>query len=344
VLDEPTAVLAPAAIERLFGRLRALNESGVTLFVILHKLAEVFELADTVTVLRDGMLVMPPTPASRLEQREVSDAMIGPQRAADDPAPVAPVEPSSATHRPRIELRSVTSAGGGTEPALVDVSLSVGEGRIVGVAGVEGNGQRRVANVLAGLEPIVGGEVWIDGSDVTRRPAADRRRGGLRIVPFDRNVEGTSQTSRLWENFAVRQVLTGASSWVSAPRMRASARDAFDEWGVRYRSTEQVAGDLSGGNVQRLILARELAGGARALIAAHPTRGLDFRATEFVRVVLRRLAATGAGVLLISSDLDELFEIADELVVFRGGRLVESFGRPYDRRSVGDAMLGVGQR
>ena len=284
VLDEPTAVLAPAAIERLFARLRALSTRAASRSCSSCTSCPRCSRSPTRSACSaTAQLVLSPTSVSQLSERQLSDEMIGPRRGPDRPAVVERLAAPAPSHRPKIELCSVTSTDNGTEPPLQDVSLVVGEGRIVGIAGVEGNGQRRLANVVAGLEPVVVGDVRIDGRDVTHDTAASRRRAGLCVVPFDRNVEGTSQTSRLWENFAVRQVLASA---VRGSRRRGCAprparRSTSGVCGTGR--ADQFAGDLSGGNVQRLILARELSSEATALIAAHPTRGLDFMATGFVR-------------------------------------------------------------
>jgi len=339
VLDEPTAVLAPAAIDGLFERLRALNERGVTLVVILHKLAEVFAIADTVTVLRSGRLELPPTTASTLTVREVSDAVIG-SSVGDQPARTrAGTRPQASV--PLLELKGVSTAVAGAEPPLESIDLALHAGEVVGIAGVEGNGQRSLAEVVAGLIPTTAGTVLMTGEDVTRATAAGRRRAGLRVVPFDRNAEGVSQTSSLWENVAVGTVLAAPRPWVEPKRLRAAALGTLTAWDVRFRSVDQLAKELSGGNVQRLILGRELAAGASVVIAAHPTRGLDFVATTAVHDALVDLAAGGAAVLVISSDLDELFELATEVKVLRGGAVAAGFRPPYDRAAVGDAMLGM---
>ena len=258
VLDEPTAVLAPAAIERLFARLRALNESGVTLMLILHKLSEVFEIADTVSVLRDGALMLSPTSVSQLSERQLSDEMIGPRRGPDRPAVVERLAATAASHRPKIELCSVTSTDNGTEPPLQDVSLVVGEGGIVGVAGVEGNGQRSLVESWSGSCPAASGRA--DGRR-RRHPAPPCGPGAppaLRTMPFDRNTEGTSQTSN-----ACGRTLRRCRP--RRARARGSRRPGCDAAAGRRSTLERelpreptVHRDLSGGNVQKTILAREL--------------------------------------------------------------------------------------
>lgn len=343
VLDEPTALLTPAAIDALFVRLRRLRETGVTVLVVLHKLAEVAAVADTVSVLRDGRLVLGPIEIGEVAQGEISDAIVGAAHIDESPGMPGGGQ-APATGSIRLELDGITTTGSTVEQGLRDVRLQVKAGEIVGVAGVEGNGQRGLVSAVAGLTPLATGTVRIGGRDVTADGPARRRRLGLRLVPFDRSTEGISRTAPLWLNQSVLRIVnpTGrVAPLISLRRFRAKAEEAMDRWGVRYQSVAHPASTLSGGNVQRLILSRELDGDVDVLVAAQPTRGLDFAATGFVRATLRRLRKSGAGVLLISSDLEELFELSDRLVVMLGGRIVAGFEAPYDRRSVGDAMTGA---
>lgn len=343
VLDEPTALLTPAAIDSLFVRLRKLRDSGVTVLVVLHKLAEVAAVADTVSVLRDGCLVLGPIEIGEVAQGEISDAIVGAAHVDESPR-VAGGGHVAAMGSIRLELDGISSAGSTVEQGLRNVRLQVNTGEIVGVAGVEGNGQRGLVSAVAGLTPPTTGTIRIGGKNVTADGPARRRRLGLRLVPFDRSTEGISRTAPLWVNQSVLRIINstgGIVPLISLGRFRARAKEAMDRWGVRYQSVAHPASSLSGGNVQRLILSRELDGDVDFLVAAQPTRGLDFAATGFVRATLRRLRKSGAGVLLVSSDLEELFELSDRLVVMLAGRIVAEFEAPYDRRSVGDAMTGA---
>jgi simple sugar transport system ATP-binding protein len=345
ILDEPTAVLPPPAIERLFERLRRLRDRGVTVILVLHKLREVSAIAETVTVLRDGLVVLAPSSLASTTTGELSDLIVGAGRARVG-APmevVAAAVHEEAGPRELLQLTDVQTAHEGTEPALTDVNLVVRRREIVGVAGVEGNGQRALVRVITGLTTPAAGRVRFAGEDVTGQPAGRRRGIGVRAVPFDRNLQGVSQSSPLWENVAILPVVSGGSGarLLRVGRLRADAARALDQWRVQYRSIDQRAGELSGGNVQRLILARELLEGVRLLVAAQPTRGLDIAATDFVRITLRELREADGAVVLISSDLDELFELSDRLIVILAGRIVAEFRPPYDVRAVGDAMVGA---
>ena len=342
LLDEPTALLTPTATDALFERLRRLRDGGVTILVVLHKLREVAAVADTVSVLRDGELVLGPSEMTEVSQGRLSDAIVGPAPGGDRAIGV-----ETAAHpedRMLLELVGVSGRESAYEPGLSGIDLSVEAGEIVGIAGVEGNGQRGLVSAIAGLHTITEGTLRIGGVVMTRAPAARRRLRGLRLVPFDRNSEGISRSAPLWLNQSALRLLgrrRRRSPLISLRHFKRQATEAMDLWRVRYETVTQPAESLSGGNVQRLILSRELADGVEVLVAAQPTRGLDFAATDFVRRSLRGLREAGAGVLLVSSDLDELFELSDHLVVMYGGGIVARFEAPYDRRAVGDAMTGA---
>ena len=366
LLDEPTALLTPAAIEALFDRLRRLRDGGVTVLVVLHKLREVAAVADTVSVLRDGELVLGPAEMSEVSQGRLSDAIVGPAAADGDDAAggrgaastthgAAGVSGAAATGggvagvaagvpgaaaggngaagvsgaagevRPTLlELAGVSSGESAFEPGLAGIDLRVESGEIVGIAGVEGNGQRSLVSVVAGLTAAAQGSIRIGDTDVTRAAPARRRLRGLRLVPFDRNTEGISRSAPLWLNQSALRLIDRerrhTSVYVRAPRrpgrrsvrrllnwsaarsplislreFKREATGAMDHWRVRYDTVAQPAESLSGGNVQRLILSRELAPGLEVLVAAQPTRGLDFAATDFVRRSLRGLRGHRGG-------------------------------------------------
>ena len=341
ILDEPTALLSPRAREDLFERLRQLRNSGVTLIVILHKLREVFEVSDTVSVLRQGRLVAGPLPVSDVTAADLSDFMIGGQGMS---ASTIGEQTAVDLGKPLLELKSVSTETGDGEIGLQNLSLQVGKGEIVGFAGIEGNGQRQLANALCGLTQVKAGQISMDGMELTRLDPMKRRKMGVRVVPFDRVSEGVSMESPLWEN--VTSWRAQDFRWKGFPMLSLHSMKRFSErslnsLGVVFSRVAQPAWTLSGGNLQRLVLARELEQGARLVVAAHPTRGLDFSAAEFVLGFLRQLSRQGSAIVLISSDLDELFEVSDRLYVLYGGKLSKEFRWPYNRQSVGDAMVGT---
>ncbi len=354
ILDEPTAVLSPSGIDNLFARLKVMQASGVTIILILHKIREVLAIADTVTVLRGGRLVEGPTPTVETDAGTLAASIIGTTDdtlsetdrealvgAAGEDEAVA-VEASAGAGPAILDMRGLSTRADPEGPALHDVALTVGRGEIVGIAGVEGNGQRTLVRALSHLADITAGTVELSGVEVTHQPLSDRRANGLRVIPFERNSEGLSLSSALWENWAARALLRdGVLRLISPAKLRKACSAALKVWDVRFSSPNQPAGSLSGGNAQKLILAREVDEDATLIIAAQPTRGLDVGATAFVWRSLREARARGCGILLISSDLDELFDISDRIVVMLSGRINGEFARPYHLGEIGAAMTGA---
>ena len=353
ILDEPTALLSPEGTQKLFDRVRRLKDMGVTVVLILHKIREVLAVADTVTVLRGGRLVHGPTDTESVESERLAELIIGQAAGGldtDDKAALtgSAVPHHDADHRQRaptapvLELRSVSTHPDGDGPPLDGVDLAIEPGEIVGVAGVEGNGQRTLVRTLSALAPISEGNVAVDGMVVTDAPLIARRAAGLGIIPFERNVEGLSLTSPLWENWSARELLQRPLlASVSPADLRQRCDDTLRAWDVRYTGVGQNAGALSGGNAQKVILSREMDDQAKLIIAARPTRGLDVGATAFVWDALRRKRTAGCGILLISSDLDELIDICDRIVVMLSGRIAATFEQPFDIVPIGAAMTGV---
>ena len=339
ILDEPTSVLAPERAAALFSRLRQITQESVTVLVVLHKLAEVREIADTVTVLRQGELVLAPTPIDAVNDADLSELIIGSEFPTVAQRPAAAHRSGSA-----MALRAVCARAAEGDAPLRDVQFEVSAGQIVGIAGVEGNGQRTLVEAMAGLRPLAAGSFDCLDTEFTALSVAQRRAHGLRVIPFDRNAEGVRADRSLWHNvvgwraeeFRVWPVLP----LVSTRAMRAETRRRLDRFDVAYRDVDQPAGSLSGGNVQRLILSRELPD-ARALVAAHPTRGLDIRGIRSVWDSLAERSADGCPVVVVSSDLDELLEHCNRLMVMRGGRIVGEHEPPFDRRAIGREMTGA---
>ncbi|HLJ69797.1 MAG TPA: ATP-binding cassette domain-containing protein, partial [Roseiarcus sp.] len=250
ILDEPTAVLSPSGIETLFERLKSLKASGVTIILILHKIREVLGIADTVTVLRGGRLVEGPVAARATNARRLSASIIGALAeqdiAADEAALVgatgetkaAPVPAEVSRAAPLLAMERIVTRADSEGPGLEEASLTIGRGEIVGVAGVEGNGQRTLVRVLANLVDAQSGRILLGGRDITRTPLSERRARGLRVIPFERNSEGLSLLSALWENWSARQLVLGpALKLINPARYRKACDVSLKEWDVRYHTT-----------------------------------------------------------------------------------------------------------
>ncbi|MEM9516307.1 MAG: ATP-binding cassette domain-containing protein [Actinomycetota bacterium] len=354
VLDEPTAVLPPPAIEQLFMMLRELRSHGITIIIVLHKLAEVRAIADTVSVLRRGRVTLGTAPIDTISDREMSEHIIGAviddNSRSDAPAnvptisdqPIATDEDTVASGA-GLALRECTTAGSRHEVPLDRLSLHAQPGEIVGIAGVDGNGQRTVVELLCGVESPATGRVVFADRDITELGVRERRDLGVHVVPFDRFEEGVAAEQSLWRNVTLWNAEEHRRwpklPFVSTRALRRQAEERLDAFAVVHADTNQDAGTLSGGNIQRLILAREL-DAAAALVIAQPTRGLDIGGISFVWQSVSELAASGVPIVVVSSDLDELLEHCDRLYVVRGGRTVMEAARPFHRGRIGAAMTG----
>ena len=339
ILDEPTAVLTPQEVDDLFGVLRALRDQGVTIVLITHKLGEVKALAHRVTVMRAGRVVGG-GPADSLTTERIAELMVGrPVSLALTRAARAPGAEALAAHD--LVVRDERGLD-----AVRGVSFAVREGEIVGIAGVEGNGQHELVECLAGLKPAAGGEVRIGGAAPKGHGARAHLAAGLAHIPSDRLHRGLVPEMTLAENLILGlqdDRALGAGPLLDPGRLEARARRLLAEFDVRPPEPRLRASQLSGGNQQKLIAARELTRGARAVLAAHPTRGVDLGAIAFLH---RRLLAerdAGRGVLLVSSELTEILALSDRILVMFGGRIVhETRPAETDERALGIFMTGHG--
>jgi ABC-type uncharacterized transport system ATPase subunit len=350
VFDEPTRSLAPHEVAALLDVLATLKRDGYAIVFIGHKLAEVLAVADRITVLRRGRVVGSRGRAETSESSLVS-LMFGESsgergESTSPPPPAAAPGPSRGAARldPPLELRGVGVRAEAHGSGLVDVDLTVGAGELVGVAGVAGNGQRELGDVVLGAIPCTTGRKRLSGHDATAWSVARVRASGVAFVPDDAlGVAAVPQLTVL-ENAVLgdaRRYARAGGLAMDWPRARADATRAFARLGVTVPSLDAPLGTLSGGNVQRAVLARELARMPRLIVALDPTRGLDARSTRATRRALLDAREAGAGVLLISEDLDELRALADRLVVLFRGRLVGT-ARPADLslQEIGRLMTG----
>ncbi|MDW8068845.1 MAG: ABC transporter ATP-binding protein [Anaerolineae bacterium] len=340
ILDEPTSVLTPQETHALFAMLKRLKEEGRTLIFISHKLSEVMEIADRVTVLRRGKVVGVRSITSTNE-RELARMMVGEVATVTKPTGRA-----SEKAPPTLILQGIELMDASGRVVLKDLSFEVHRGEILGVAGVEGNGQQELIELLVGLRFPHKGRIWLDGKDITFMSVRERRKQGLAVIPPDRLREGLSLPSPVWANLvATRYHLPPFSRWGVLDRaaLRTHAVRLIREFEVMVPDVEAPASTLSGGNLQRLIIAREVSTFPRLLIAAHPTRGLDMRATQSIRRLLLDLAGQGVAVLLVSTDMDELFALADRLLVLYRGEIAGALPvSQADPESIGLLMAGHG--
>jgi ABC-type uncharacterized transport system ATPase subunit len=337
ILDEPTDVLSPQETDLLFASLRLIVADGATVVVITHRLSEVFEIADDVTVLRDGQ-VAGSGEIEALDESRLISWMLGREYSA-------PAHRHTAAQQ-KVALRLTDVSSPGRVP-VSDASLEVAGGEVVGIAGVDGNGQEELAGVIAGTTQVRAGAIELDDADLTRLGASERNARGLGYIPADRQREGLVLAMTVAENIGLRDFQRSRSQRqgriVRMPKLRSEAEDLVERYGIRCSSVDAPVASLSGGNQQKVILAREIARNPHALIAAQPTRGLDVAARDSVHTELLALAANGCGVLLLSSDLDEILRLSDRILVIERGRIVTEFRGPnYDVEEIGRAMAVSG--
>ena len=332
ILDEPTAVLTPNETKDLFGNLRKLREAGRTIVFISHKLDEVMEIADRITVLRRGRVVGETRPAETTKAK-LAEMMVG------RPVLFRLEKPTVQIGEPVLRVGNLTGEG-----KLNGVSLEVRAGEILGVAGVEGNGQRELAETLIGLRAPESGTIELEGAAISGRAVFDIRNAGVGYIPEDRHEQGLVLNMSLWENALLGrqddEEFSGALGVLFVKKIKDLATRLIELFDIRARSADVTASTLSGGNQQKLILARELETDPKLLIAAQPTRGLDVGAIEFVWKQILDQKAAGRGVLLISAELDEIYALSDRIVTIYEGRITGEFPPDAPPEQIGIGMLG----
>ena len=337
ILDEPTAVLVPQEVDELFRNIRELKASGATILFIDHKLDEVLAIADTITVLRQGRTVGTAKP-DEVTAHDLAEMMIG----SELPTPDAGA--STVTDEAALVIADLT-VNDDERPVVNDVSLSVHRGEIVGIAGVEGNGQTELVNAIMGIVAPASGTITMLGRDVTHQSVRQRREMGLGYVPQDRHRDGLLLAAALWENTALGHQTKAPYSrgpWLNRSGMRDRADQIQSDFDVRTPNIDVAAHALSGGNQQKLILGREMVAGPAVLIANHPTRGIDVGAQAAVWDDIREARAQGLATLLVSADLDELIGLSDTIVVMLRGRLVARLDpNEITPRDLGAYMTGA---
>jgi general nucleoside transport system ATP-binding protein len=347
VFDEPTAVLTPQEARNLLQTLRGMAAQGFNVVFISHKLDEVLEVADRVSVLRRGQIVATTTPAET-DRRTLARLMVGRELAGLVEHPTDEPHEVVTTGETVLELRGVSALGDKGLPALRNIDLEIRSGETLGIAGVAGNGQRELAEVLTGLRPATDGTIRIDGKPMTNRSAVEIARAGVAHVPEDRLTTGLIGGMDLSENAILRDYAQPPLS--NGPFLSDKAITAFTDRLIADHEVKTPGRwaklhTLSGGNQHKLLLARELAGQPRLIVAVHPTRGVDVGATEAIHEALRGQRARGAAILLISEDLDELLALSDRIAILFDGRVMGILhARGADPEEIGLLMAGVGSR
>ncbi|MDI3409304.1 ABC transporter ATP-binding protein [Streptomyces cavernicola] len=351
ILDEPTAVLVPQEVDALFDNLRELKAEGLSVIFISHKLGEVLSVADEITVIRRGTTVGTVVPADTTA-KQLAELMVGSE------LPTPETAESTVTDRPVIEVRNLKLLGEGGRALLDDISFTIHEGEVLGLAGVEGNGQTELIDALIGLKGadsgtlrMATGEVGSAGEaagepeEITSWPTRRRREQGIGYIPEDRHRHGLLLESPLWENRILGHVTERPNSkgfWLDLKSAQADTRRIVEEYDVRTPGIDVTAASLSGGNQQKLIVGREMSHKPRFLIAAHPTRGVDVGAQAQIWDQIREARREGLAVLLISADLDELIGLSDTLrVIYRGRLVADADPADITPEELGSAMTGA---
>ncbi|GAB3237934.1 ABC transporter ATP-binding protein [Kineosporia babensis] len=339
VLDEPTAVLVPQEVDALFEALQVLKAQGLSIIFISHKLDEVRSVADDITVIRRGTTVATADPKT-VSSRQLAELMVG----SELPSPQT--SESTVTDRPVLEMKHVELVKDGRH-LLRDVTLTIHAGEVLGLAGVEGNGQAELVESIMGMRTVDGGTITLAAENITTWTTRRRREAGIGYIPEDRHRHGLILDAPLWENRVLGHQTRHPNTsgpLVNRAGARADTERIVGEYDVRTPSIDVLASSLSGGNQQKLIVGREMSGNPKLLIAAHPTRGVDVGAQAAIWDLLRNARAEGLAVLLISADLDELIGLSDSLTVILRGELVAQVDpSTVTPEQLGSAMTGAGE-
>lgn len=374
ILDEPTAVLVPQEVDALFDNLRELKSEGLAVIFISHKLGEVLSVADEITVIRRGTTVGTAVPAETTP-RQLAEMMVGSELPTPETAESTVTDkavltvknltvyasggaslgevgaqpetatPGSAGATAGADVLTAATAPGAAKRILDDVTFTIHAGEVMGIAGVEGNGQTELIDALIGLKPADSGAITFLGDEITGWATRKRREKGIGYIPEDRHRHGLLLESPLWENRILGHVTEAPNAkgfWLDIKGAQEDTRRIVKEYDVRTPGIDVTAASLSGGNQQKLIVGREMSHKPRFLIAAHPTRGVDVGAQAAIWDQIREARREGLAVLLISADLDELIGLSDTLRVIYNGRLVaDADPATITPEELGSAMTGA---
>lgn len=344
ILDEPTAVLTPQETEELFHVIRRIvDDMGMTVILITHKLPEVMAISNRVGVMRMGRLEKVLNTKDTSE-REIASLMVGRDVIFDD------LRTEQPKGKPCIETAGLKAISDRGLPAICGVDLCVHEGEIVGICGVEGNGQTELAECIAGMRQSNGGKVMICGQEVSGFTPAEVRRAGLCFIPEDRMTMGVDTKASIAENLVMGKQRTDEFSSLGGAvlhmgKVRKYAEELGKTYDIRMASVDDDVGALSGGNMQKVVIAREFSMGCKAYLVCQPTRGVDIGATEFIHESIIAKRNAGCGILLISADLDELFRLSDRLLTIYEGKITGCFeAGSISKEEIGYYMTGSRQQ
>lgn len=338
ILDEPTAVLTPQEVNELFNIMRQMVSDGYALIFISHKLHEVIEISHRVTVLRNGIKIGT-RPTSEVDKSELAKWMVG--HSIDFITTTDNIQKGEV----RLELNNIHCESDRGAKGLSNVNLEVHSGEILGLAGVSGNGQRDLAEVIAGLRKPTSGKIFLEGEDVTDCKAEELTKKMLSYIPEERMRDGMIKDFTVSENMILRehdQPKFSKNGFLRLQEIEIHTKQLIDRYQIKTPSHKTLVKSLSGGNIQKIVLARELSRRPRAIVAAQPTRGLDIGAAEYVREQLILQRNEGMAVLLISEDLDEIFALSDRIAVIYEGKIMSVLSREEaTKEKVGLLMAGV---
>ena len=338
ILDEPTAVLAPQEVEELFVAVRALVEQGRTVIFIAHKLPEVLEISNRITVMRGGKTV------GQVNTKDVTEDSLATMMVGREIALRVDRAAGSGDVACEIKALKITSDAGST--IAEDLNLQVHAGEILGLVGVEGNGQAELLEAVAGLRDVADGAIYLNGESLRPLSVIERRARGLASIPEDRLARGLAAGASIAENMVATRLADRRyvrNGLLDLNAIKANAQALIERFSIRAGGPAFAVGTLSGGNMQKVVVARELAEQPKLLLVNQPTRGVDLGATQFIWKSLTKARDGGAAVLLSSADLSELLALSDRLVVFYRGRIVAAFHNSDDLtpETLGTYMLGL---
>jgi ABC-type uncharacterized transport system ATPase subunit len=340
ILDEPTAVLVPQEVDELFDTLRTMRADGYTFLFISHKLDEVRAIADSITVIRRGTTVGTVEPTS-VTSRQLAEMMVG----SELPSPETRESTVTETEVLRVEELTLETPDG--RRLLDRLDLVVHSGEVLGIAGVEGNGQTELVETIMGIRRAAAGQILLDGKDLTRAATLTRREAGIGYIPEDRTRHGLLLTEPLWKNRILgyqTRPPTARGAFIDIAGARKDTRRIVEQFDVRTPGIEVAAASLSGGNQQKLVVGRELSGEPKLLIASHPTRGVDVGAQAAIWDHIRTARHNGLAVLLVSADLDELIGLSDSIkVMLRGKFVADADPATVTPEDLGSAMTGAAE-